>query len=616
MRDALSLDEAALSARLSQQAQRLKVLRADADGAAAALRAAELELQRARATAAGEVSRQTVAELQAGLRTAKEEQAAALQRAVAEHESLLTRALEERGARLAAAAQAAEARVAALTAEDAELKRRLGELAAEVAARKAEADASLQRRQRLTKEVEALKAALRASEQADDARLAALAAEVREVESAILATRNAGDELGPLAALRDAEDEARAAARAQWQSEVARVREAGEASVSAAREAGRRQYEDLVRSMEERYVAEFEATLASIRARQAADVERTGQLSTRLAEARAALASAREQRAKLEADISDARAKSEEVTAAKRARLELLKRMVRDAWAARAVEPATVAAFLRRVASATPYTSAVHGLYESKIAELKAAAPLYQGITRREVLRLRLGQIRRSLADLLAQMSSSMTSMPVASAPMASSLLLEARQTQIRALQKEYGLASAELEMLTDVLVRDVQTFETTTGRAFLYRGARYLELLQAEAAAEAGPGGSPLAPSGSPGAAPMFSAPSLSVPGYGMFSASYASYAPLAAAPGGASGSPGPLGASALTARTWSSPQSPAYPTGRTSPDDMAVRMPPASVAARAKAAPATSATTAVVGTLAAAPPPTRGAARPVPRG
>lgn len=489
MRDALSHNEQALSQRLTEQASRLKVLRRDAQAAATALRDAQLELQAARAgsDAAGRLS---LSELQRQLRDAKAAQQQALQAAAAEHEQLLMRALEERGAKLAAAAQASEARVAVLMAEERELQRRTGELGQAIKKRRTEAAASVQRRRELTKQVQQLKSAIRASEDADTARLEALQREVKQLEGQVVAARQAGAELGPLAALAEAEAQAREEAQGKWQAELQRVREEGDKSLDEARDAGRRQYEELVKSMESRYVAEFESSLESIKRKQSKDAEQVEALRHRIEDVRAAIEAARADNVKVQKELQLAKARTGEAVEAKRARLAALKAVVRDVWAARQTKPEHVAAFLRKVQMATPYTAQVHKLYSEKVKELKAVAPLLQSITRRDVLSLRLSHIRRSMSELLAIVRGNIASHP--------------RGPEVRSLQREFGAAAAELEAVTNSLIQDVQTYEAAHGRPFVYKGTRYLDTLKEEAAAAvAGGGTAPSSPSRSFGGSP-----------------------------------------------------------------------------------------------------------------
>ncbi len=483
MRDALAHNEQALSERLTEQASRLKVMRRDAEAASRSLRDAQLELQAAR-SGSDAAGRMSLSELQSALRDAKAAQQNALQAAAAEHEQLLMRALEERGAKLAAAAQASEARVAVLMAEEKELQRRTAELGEAIKKRREEAASSVQRRRELTKQVQTLKAAIKASEEADTARLSSLQTEVQQLEAQVVAARQAGAELGPLAALDEAEKQAREEAQSKWLAEVERVRTEGSRALDEARDAGRKQYEELVKSMESRYVSEFETSLESIKRRQNKDEEQVKALKSRIEDVKAAIEAARADNVRVQKELHLARARTAEVVEAKRARLTALKAVVRDVWAARQTKPEHIAAFLRKVQMATPYTAQVHRMYADKIKELKSVAPLLQAITRRDVLVLRLGHIRRSMSELLAQVKGDIGRHPKAD--------------QVRSLQREFGAAAAELEAVTSNLMADIQSYEAGTGRPFTYKGVRYLDTLHQESTSAVGSGG--VMAGGSPG--------------------------------------------------------------------------------------------------------------------
>ena len=96
-----------------------------------------------------------------------------------------------------------------------------------------------------------------------------------------------------------AELDAREAERQRWAAIVERERETGERRIAEVRAACRAQYGQLVRTLESRHVAEFEAALASIAGQAAAEREETAAVERRLADVRAALAAARAEQAAL-----------------------------------------------------------------------------------------------------------------------------------------------------------------------------------------------------------------------------------------------------------------------------------------------------------------------------
>jgi hypothetical protein len=104
-------------------------------------------------------------------------------------------------------------------------------------------------------------------------RLTAMASEVAALEGQITALRgsaaadltHAGSEGAVPAAVVAAEAEARDAERAKWAALVDAERSSGDRRVAEVRAAGKQQYSELVKSIEARYVAEFEGALTQVR---------------------------------------------------------------------------------------------------------------------------------------------------------------------------------------------------------------------------------------------------------------------------------------------------------------------------------------------------------------
>lgn len=504
LRDALAADEAALAARLMSSAARLRILRADADASAAALRAAELEAAAAAAAAsggagvggaaggAGAAGGVDAAQLARHLEIAKAEQLGALRAAAEEQAALVAASVAERGARLAEAASRAEGQVSFLLAEERELHAKAEALASAVAAKRGEAEASLARRRALVDEVEQLKGALAASEAADLQRLAALQAEVSALEAQVSAVRGsgssgggAGSPGGPAgsglaavpAAVAAAEAEAREAERAKWAGLLEAERGAAERRLAEVRAAGREQYAELVRGVEARYVAEFEAALAGIASRQQLDAGEIQALGGRLGEVRRAVEAARAERARLEAEANAAHLRAAEELAAQRAKLASLRQAVRAAWRDKGADPASVARFLHRLQSVLPYSPSLHKQYSGKAEQLRAAAPILRAITRREVLLFRLEHIPRAIQDAMRAMAAG--SGPAGAGGAAAASASSAAAEQVSRLRGEYAAAAEELARVSDGLMRDIRAFERTRGEPFTYRGVRLLPLLE-----------------------------------------------------------------------------------------------------------------------------------------
>lgn len=394
--------------------------------------------------------------------------------------------MAERGARLAEAASRAEGQVSFLLAEEKELHGKAEALASAVAAKRGEAEASLARRRALVDEVEQLKGALAASEAADLQRLAALQAEVSALEAQVSAVRGSGagspgGHAGSLAAVpaavAAAEAEAREAERAKWAGLLEAERGAAERRLGEVRAAGREQYAELVRGVEARYVAEFEAALAGIASRQQLDAGEIQALGGRLGEVRRAVEAARAERARLEAEANAAHLRAAEELAAQRAKLASLRQAVRAAWRDKGADPASVARFLHRLQSVLPYSASLHKQYSGKAEQLRAAAPILRAITRREVLLFRLEHIPRAIQDAMRAMAAG--SGPAGAGGAAAASASSAAAEQVSRLRGEYAAAAEELARVSDGLMRDIRAFERTRGEPFTYRGVRLLPLLE-----------------------------------------------------------------------------------------------------------------------------------------
>ena len=110
------------------------------------------------------------------------------------------------------------------------------------------------------------------------------------------------------ASIAAAELDAREAERQRWAAIVDREREAGERRIAEVRAHCKAQYAQTVASLEAGHVAEFEAALAAMAARQATEQSETLQMEQRLNDARAALEEAESERQML--DLASAKAHS------------------------------------------------------------------------------------------------------------------------------------------------------------------------------------------------------------------------------------------------------------------------------------------------------------------
>lgn len=475
LREALSNDEAGLAARLMAQAARLKVLRADADAAAAALRTAQIEAE----AAAGVAASHSATSLADAMAAAKEEQVSALRAASEEHEALLASAAAQRSARLADAAARAEAQVSALMREEASLVARVSELSAAVTNARAEADVASSRRAMLVSEVEALKAACSTAEAQDVSRLNALRAEVTSLEAqaaalragpssarssdSVLAEADVADDDKPGAVLA-VEAEAREAERARWAERVAEVTASGEAALRDVRTVGAAQCAAAVSALEAQYMADFEAALAELTRQQAAAAEQCATLSAEYEQLTAAVAAAKAEHARVLAVSAAAAAEERAHETAARAQLRELSDALRTAWRERGVDAATIMRFVRQLSTALPYSDALAQLFAKKLASLQAAAPILRAITRREVLLYRLQHIPRAVHELLRATPGA--------AP-------GEQQAALAKLRAEFASASQELVSLTASLRRDAAAYEESQGAAFMYNGVPVSAMLE-----------------------------------------------------------------------------------------------------------------------------------------
>jgi len=487
LRESLAGDEASLASRLSHQASRLRMIRSDADAVMAALRASELEGAAAASARDGSLDVQS---LQSALAVAKAEQIGALRRAQEEHEIMVQRSASERAAKLNEAARRAEANVSSLYAEERSLRKRAAELSDAVRAKRAEAEAAAARRKALVTEVDQLREAIRAAEAADIERMVQLQGEVSQIEGQVTLlkssplTVSAGSDgaiiqtPGVPAALAKAEHDAREAERSKWANAVEAETSAGERKVEEVKNEGRKRYLELVRSIEQRYTSEFESALAQIQDRQERDATETRQLEMRLREMRSAVDIAREQRAKLEQEAQVAQSRVSADVSQMKGRLYSLKQALREAWREKGADASETAAFLQRVLATLPFSPQLQRLYESKLEQLRTAAPILRSVTRREVLLFRLQHIRRAVAEAE---SSPVPTSGAAASPAANA----ARSGQMQRLQADYASATSELERVSETLLRDLSEWEKNSGgQPFLYRGQRLLDVVLGQAAA------------------------------------------------------------------------------------------------------------------------------------
>jgi hypothetical protein len=345
--------------------------------------------------------------------------------------------------------------------EERELQRRLHELSDTVKGKREEAEAAAGRRAALLREVASLKQSLTTAEQADSARLAELQRDVAALEAGVAAAR-AGTASDPTpAAMRQAEEEARARERSRWQSELARVREEGERELSAVEEAGRRQYEALVADVEAKYTAEFHQQLTNLQEQQRRDEEEAARVEAQLAEVQGSVQATREALAARRKEFDALNKEKEEAEEAAKARLMELREQLRRVWTSKQVPTSNIIAFLKRLQGAMPYTAKVHDIYERKIEELQESTPILRAITRREVLQYRLAHASRSANDLLDRLAGA--------APSAS------EQQQLQRWHDEHQSNARELAALDAQLTRDIRDWESRRGEAFMYRNRPFL---------------------------------------------------------------------------------------------------------------------------------------------
>ena len=485
MRAALRHDEVSLAGRLTSQAARVRTLRDDADAAAAALAAAHLEAEAAASARVrpGEVD---LASLTHALNVAKSEQLEALGRAAEAEFTAMNKAQTERASALAETAARAESTLVALRKEEGALSDTTIALGEALNLRRGEAQAAVARRHALVIEVEALRDSLRAAEASDAARLREMADEVSRLEQQTALLRAAPETLtvaadgalvstpGVPAALAAAEVAAREAERARWATLLEEARVSGERGVENVRAAGRARYKELVLSIEQRYVSEFESALAEIHARQGADAGEARALEARLGSLHEQVAAARGERARLDNEAAGARARAAGEAESKRERLAELQASLRRLWNAEGgVEPVDAAAFLRRVMSLVPYSPAVASLYDNKLGELRATAPILRGVSRREVLLFRLEHLRKAATELDASAMLGLSR----GAPDAPSATAR-RESELTRVRAEFTSTNTELTRVNESLARDITGYEATRGKHFIYKGLRLLPLL------------------------------------------------------------------------------------------------------------------------------------------
>jgi len=274
-----------------------------------------------------------------------------------------------------------------------------------------------------------------------------------------------------------AEEEARAAERARWAALVESERSAGERRVEEVRSEGKGRYMDLVRSIEAKYVAEFEAALGQIQARQEGDAAEARALEGRIRDLRAAVDGARGERSRLEADTGAAQARAVAEVSAKRSQLAALRQNVRAAWKAGNLADSDLGSFLRRVHAALPYSPALANALQTKLELLRGSAPILRLVTRREVLLFRLQAVRGSLADAQGRSAT-------------------AGASGVARLQAELSATVSDLDRLADTMTRELTAWESTNG-PFYYRGSRLLHSVQGAAADYSAPVAARQSPNG-----------------------------------------------------------------------------------------------------------------------
>jgi hypothetical protein len=129
------------------------------------------------------------------------------------------------------------------------------------------------------------------------------------------------------------------------QAELERVRAEGRKLVDEAKDRGKMQYTELVESIERQYMAEFESSVAGIRARTEADVQACAVLETEISRARSMLADAEARRVASDTG-ADGRAERE---GKQREELQRLQDSLRELWTTRAVPSVEIMAFLKRL---------------------------------------------------------------------------------------------------------------------------------------------------------------------------------------------------------------------------------------------------------------------------
>jgi hypothetical protein len=172
------------------------------------------------------------------------------------------------------------------------------------------------------------------------------------------------------------------------------------------------------------------------------------------------------------------------------------------------------------VQSTIPYSESLQRLYAAKVESLRASAPILRGITRREVLQLRMQRIQKDVSAAVegavaasstastAQQSplrglgsagSLAAAVAAAGDPAARLAHVSRLQVRVRAhlclfsdvlmisshhsrafvVQSDYAAARTELDTVTATLRKDVAAFETSRGEPFLYQGRRLADALQ-----------------------------------------------------------------------------------------------------------------------------------------
>lgn len=494
-RAALGGNESSLAERLRKKAEEIKVLRLEADAAAAARKAATLEFE-ATGRDPTRLESLDLPVLQHSLSVAKAEQIRSLRESQEKHEAIFEALERDRSIKLSSTASRVETALVTLAAEREELSRKAVELDELRRFKEAEAEAAVSRRQAMTSEVESLIHALNTAEAADVAALRETSEEVERLQQQTALLRSApltmtstpGGEIvsmpGMPLAMAEAEATAREKERSLWAARCEEERLRGAAEVEGVRNEGKARYMAVVRSIEATCVSQFESELNDVNAKREASAGEARALEVKLREMRAAVGSARAEKARLEAEASAAKQRAMVEVEGKRERLTDLQATLRRLWSEGTVSPTEQVAFLKKVLSTVPFTPRVRESLESKLGELRSSAPILRSVTRREVLLFRMLHLRRSVEEVEGASAMGATLGMGGGGGVASSTLASQRAAHLHKLNGEYGAALEELERLNDSLVRDVTGFEAVRGKPFMYKGQRLLSILQSSSGA------------------------------------------------------------------------------------------------------------------------------------